>query len=172
MAYKQNPGRGNRKKTGYGIPQVFDQSPMQQEKGTNPKTSQFRRFRNTNISEELENKVNEVSAENKLRLATEKQAKIDSTLASRGRMGTDYQNAMAGNKAANATRSKAGYGDMNVNKGRNTEGKITYMRNNMVEKNFPRAIKNQKTGEYGFDPKENLYQKAKNWITTAFTTAD
>ncbi len=61
---------------------------------------------------------------------------------------------------------------MNVNKGRNTEGKITYMRNNMVEKNFPRAIKNQKTGEYGFDPKENLYQKAKNWITTAFTTAD
>ena len=55
MAYKQNPGRGNRKKTGYGIPQVFDQSPMQQEKETNPKTSQFRRFRNTNISEELEN---------------------------------------------------------------------------------------------------------------------
>jgi len=32
MAYKQNPGRGNYKKTGYGIPQVFDQSPMKQEK--------------------------------------------------------------------------------------------------------------------------------------------
>jgi hypothetical protein len=172
MAYKQNPGRGNSKKTGHGIPQVFDQSPMHQEKKPNAKTSEFRRFGNTNISKELENKINEVSAENKIRVGAEKQARIDSTFASKSRGGTDYQNAMAGNKAANETRTKAGFGDMNVNKGRDTEGNITYSRNNKVEKNMPRAIKNQKTGQYGFDPKENLFEKAKGWITTRFTTAD
>jgi hypothetical protein len=172
MAYKQNPGRGNYKKTGYGIPQVFDQSPMKQEKKSNPKTSEFNRFSPTNISKELGDKIDEVTAENKKRVAVEKRAKIDSTLASRGRIGTDYQKVMAGNKAANETRSKAGYGDMNVSKGRDTEGKITYMRNNKVEKNMPRAVMNKKTGQYGFDPKENLFEKAKSWITTRFTTAD
>ena len=172
MAYKQTPGRGNRKKTGYGIPQVFDQSPMKQEKKSNPKTTEFNRFAPTNISKELGDKIDEVTAENKKRVAVEKIAKIDSTLASKARGGTDYQNVMAGNKAANATRSKAGYGDMQVHKGRNTSKQITYMRDNKVEMNMPYAVKNKKTGQYGFDPKENLFEKAKSWVTTRFTTAD
>jgi hypothetical protein len=177
MAYKQTPGRGNNKKTGYGIPQVFDQSPMLQAKNKKtsvPKSEQTKE--NYNISQALEDKINETSAENKKRVLVEAQAKSDSTSAYNTRGGNEYQNIMAGNRAANATRSKAGYGDMNVMKGKEISAsgpnKITYMRGNKVEKNMPTGTYNKKSGLYDPNPNESLFEKAKSWITTRFTSAD
>jgi hypothetical protein len=173
MAYKQTPGRGNNKKTGYGIPQVFDQSPMLQQKNKKtsmPKSEQTKE--KYNISQALEDKINETSAENKKREFVEGGAKSDSISAYKARGGTEYQNIMAGNTAANATRAKAGFGDMSVKKGRDTEGKITYMRQNKVHKNMPTATYNKKSGLYDPASKENLFEKAKSWVTTKFTTSD
>ena len=173
MAYKQTPGRGNNKKTGYGIPQVFDQSPMLQAKNKKtsvPKSEQTKE--NYNISQALEDKINETSKINKKRELAEGQSKFDSIFAYNSRGGTEYQNIMAGNAAANATRTKAGFGDMSVKKGRDTEGKITYMRQNKVHKNMPTATYNKKSGLYDPNPNESLFEKAKSWVTTKFTTSD
>lgn len=154
MAYKQNPGRGNQKKTGNGLPAVFDHSPMQQ------------------ISKELKDKVESVGKENQLRLGVEGVAKNDSIVAYKGRKGTEYQKVMAGNAAANATRTAAGMSDMNVYKGRDTNKNITFSRDKKVEREMPTPVKNPKTGQYGFNPKENLSRSSEGWITTKFTTAD
>ena len=171
MAYKQTPGRGNNKKTGYCIPQVFDQSPVLQAK--NKKTSlsnSLQEKEKYNISQSLEDKINATTLENKDRERVENQAKIDSTTAYNARGGTKRQNAFAGWNAANATRINAGYGDMRVNQGRETSAPYytTFHRENKVHKNMPTAVYNKKTGLYDNDPNENLFAKAKGWITTAF----
>lgn len=172
MAYKQTPGRGNYKKTGYGIPQTFDQAPTLQVKNKKTSMPSVQEKENYNMSQALEDKINETSKINKKRVLAESQAKSDSTSAYNSRGGNEYQNIMAGNTAANATRTKAGFGDMSVKKGRDTEGKITYMRQNKVEKNMPTGTYNKKSGLYDPNPKESLFEKAKSWVTTKFTTSD
>jgi hypothetical protein len=69
--------------------------------------------------------------------------------------GTKFQQGMAGNKAANATRSKAGFSDMQVLRGKKvesgsptSEGSTSYTRKNPVEKDFSTKKYNPKTKLY------------------------
>lgn len=157
MAYTQKPGRGNSAKTGNGLPSALLQ------KKTNVKTSQ--NVSPTNVSTELNEKVEATTQFNKLRKEIEAKAKTDSITASGQRGGTKFQNQMAGNKAANATRSAAGAGDMNVYRGKDTEGRTTYSRDKNVELEHVTAVKNKKTGQYTYDKKENQGRKTKSWVT-------
>lgn len=145
--FKMKPGRGNNPKTGYGIP-----TPLMQQK--NPKTKEGY----ANISGKSATKMNSEIEENKGRILIEAQAKSDSISAAGARKlsgGNKFQQGMAGNKAANATRKAGGAHDMTVLRGKSggsgsflSEGNVTYTRDKPVEKDFSRLRQNKKTGEY------------------------
>jgi len=170
MPYTQTPGRGNNPKTGPGLPASLN-SGSTANTSIDPKKGQvlpskLSTYSLTNLSKELGDKIEAVSAENKARRAVEGTAKNDSIVASKMRGGNAFQNAIAGNAAANATRSKAKMGDMNVYRGSDTNNMVTYSRDTNVEKNMPTPVLNKSTGQYGFNPFEKLGVKAGGWITT------
>jgi hypothetical protein len=121
---------------------------------TNPKTKEGY----ANISSKSATKMNSEIEENKKRILIESQAKNDSISGARERKlsgGNLFQQGMAGNKAANKTRSKGGAGDMSVLRGKAvgsggtlSEGNVTYTRQKPVEKDFTKLKQNKKTGQY------------------------
>ena len=154
MAYTQNPGRSPLLKTGNGIPSAL----LQKNKNTGQSISRFDKI---NLSEQAKGKINEIGEKNKLRLATEGQARIDSTSAANSRLGTDFEKALAGSAAANKTRTKAGFGDMGVSHSKVSSGAgwplantENFYRNNKVELEFPKLSLNPSTGQYNSNPKD------------------
>ena len=125
MAYTQDVGRGNKPKTGSGLPGVL----LQTRTGLTPKQN-----------EEIEG----VTTLNKFRNVVEVGAKTDSIAAAGARKlsgGNKMQQGLQGNLAANRARVAGGAGDMSVSRGKTVEsgaplssGTTSYTRNNPVEK--------------------------------------
>lgn len=159
MAYTQSPGRSPLLKTGNGVPSALLQV-------KNPKTSQL--TKKLNLSKSIMDKIEEVSKENKNRVTTERQAVSDSTSVADKLKGTKFQKALAGSNAANATRDKAGFGDMKVSHskvgsgvGWPIAGTENFSRNQRVETEMPTAVFNPKTSEYTNNPKESGRRQSK-----------
>lgn len=130
MAYTQDAGRGNKSKTGSGLPGVL----LQTRTGLTPKQN-----------EEIEG----VTALNKFRNVVEAGAKTDSIAAAGARKlsgGNKMQQGLQGNLAANKARIAGGAGDMTVTRGKSVDsgaalssGTTSYTRKGPVEKEHKRV---------------------------------
>jgi hypothetical protein len=136
----------------------------------NKKTTEFNKYKLTNVSKELGDKIDETTQKNKFRNIVERQSQNDSITAYNATKGSAYSKGSAGNKAANETRDAGGSPETKVYKGHNSEGYTTYSRDRAVELNMPEAVMNKKTGQYTYDKKKTLKRKMNNWTTKDYKT--
>ena len=102
MAYTQTPGRGNFDKTGNGLPGVLNS-------GSAANTSIDPPNKKAQLSEKAKTSIENISAENKLKLAVEARAVSDSaSVASKSLRSNVYKRAQEGSEAANRIREAGG----------------------------------------------------------------
>jgi hypothetical protein len=145
MAFKLDPGRGNRMKTGAGIsPVLMTGSPMHQQKKTDPYTGKS--------WSELGTEIENFASENQRRLASERIAKNDSTSAANNALKIDPKlskkmAARIGNEAGNKTRTEKKIPV--VKRGKEVEygsaysdpkNPDAYFRNSQLERDFPTSL--------------------------------
>ena len=148
MAYTQTPGRGNKAKTGAGLPASLNSGST-----TNTTIDPTKKVQ---LSEKAITSIESIGAENKLKLAIESQAKQDSSMVARKSLRSNvYKRAQEGSEAGNKTRREGGvpevmrfsnphmYGTYETRTGE----RDTYFRNAPVEKDFKKVGLNKKTNE-------------------------